>query len=50
MALNNAFQEIINKRVTSRFAGVCAYQTMYDSLSKVLQCIGGKPYRLAARF
>jgi hypothetical protein len=34
MALNNAFQEIINKRTASRFAGVCAYQTMYDSLSK----------------
>jgi hypothetical protein len=34
MALNNAFQEIINKRTASRFAGVCSYQTMYDSLSK----------------
>jgi hypothetical protein len=34
MALNNAFQEIINKRLTTRFAGVCAYQTMYDALSK----------------
>jgi hypothetical protein len=34
MALNNAFQEIINKRTASRFAGVCVYQTMYDLLSK----------------
>jgi len=34
MALENAITEILSKRTNHRMASICAYQVMYNSLSK----------------
>jgi hypothetical protein len=34
MALENAFNEILSKRTNNRSPVICAYQVMYNSLSK----------------
>jgi hypothetical protein len=34
MGLENAFAEILNKRTINRMSSICAYQVLYNSLSK----------------
>jgi hypothetical protein len=34
MALDNAFTEILSKRSNNRMSAICAYQILYNSLSK----------------
>ena len=37
MALDDKFTEILSKRTIRRTTGICAYQQMYESLSKADQ-------------